>query len=427
LDSLLKLGLLTVLLATGAVRAEPPSAEQVRAELDQQLQEMVNSPAPEVRLLFSGLDPSEYKLVEVHFTLDGEPLQVPPVDGIGSPGPHVLTTRQVEDGPHTLVSNVVYMDASWNMFSPTSGLLWNMTSTLNFQAQRGLRVDVKARALLRPEAKDPRQKVKLAHEVTAEMIAKLEDGTLPEPPPAKAGPPDAGVTFARGTPPPEPPRTSRNPDPPPAATDQTQKARLLVRAMVSRKAVAATLSVRGATTQRVALKQGARTPTQVEVAPGDYAVDVIAPGYLAQTRQVRLSGGNAQPLDFALVRAPKKKLVKEKNGRLELLEPLRFPEGKAAPLPDGASLPHLVDALVRSPTWRVRIEGHTDNQEGEESARKQLSEARARAVAELLVKEGVDPARLETAGLADTRPKAPNFTPRGRELNRRVELVILER
>lgn len=430
LDSLLKLGFLAVVLSAGVVRAaEPPSVEQVRAELDQQLRELVNTPPPELRLRFIGLEPSDYRLVEVHFTLDGEPLQAPPVEEIGSPGPHVLLTRQVEDGPHTLVSNVVYMDASWNMFSPTSGLLWNVTSTLNFQTQRGLRVDVTATTRLVPEAKDPRLKVKLLHEVTAEMIAKLEDVALPElpPPPVRARAPDAGVALARGTQAPEPPKVQRNPEPPPAATAPQQKARLLVRALAGRKPVAATLSVRGATRQRVALKKGARAPMQVELAPGDYAVDILAPGFLAQTRQVRLAGGNAQPLDFKLVRAPKRKLVKEKNGRLELLKPLRFREGKAAPLPDRASLPQLVDLLVRSPTRRLRIEGHTDNQEGAEGARKQLSEARARAVAELLVKAGVEPSRIETEGLADTRPKAPNFTARGRELNRRVELLVLER
>jgi OmpA-OmpF porin, OOP family len=199
-----------------------------------------------------------------------------------------------------------------------------------------------------------------------------------------------------------------------------------VRALASRKPVAATLSVRGATAQRMTLKKGAQAPVPVELAPGDYVVDVIAPGFLAQTRRVQLAGGNAQPLDFALVPAPKKKLVKEKNGRLELLKPLRFPEGKPAPLPDGDSLPQLVDLLVRSPTWRIRIEGHTHSQEGEEGARKQLSEARARAVAELLVNAGVEPSRIETEGFADTRPKAPNFTPRGRELNQRVELLVLE-
>jgi OmpA-OmpF porin, OOP family len=128
------------------------------------------------------------------------------------------------------------------------------------------------------------------------------------------------------------------------------------------------------------------------------------------------------------VRAPKKPLVKEKEGQLELLKPLRFPEGKAAPLPEGNGLvDQLVDALVRHPLSRLRIEGHTDSQEAEEGARKPLSEARARAVAELLVQAGVDPGRLEAVGLADTRPKAPNFTPKGRELNRRVDLTLSER
>lgn len=419
LDSPQKLGLLTVLLVAGALRAaEPPSVDQVRAELDRQLQEMVKSPEPEVRLLFAGLDPTEYKLAEVHFLLDGEPLAVPPVEDIASPGPHVLTTRQVKDGPHTLVSNIVYMDASWNMFSPTSGLLWNVTSTLNFQAQRGLRVDVKAMAFVLPEAKDPRLKIKVAHDVTVEMIAKLEDGTLE--PHAPASPPDAGVPLAQKTPAP----TARTP---PAA--QASKAKLLVRALASRKPVAAMLSVRGATSQKVTLKKGAKAPVAVELPPGDYTVDVLAPGFLAQTRRVRLSGSASQPLSFTLARAPRKKLVKVKGDRFELVKPPRFPEGKPAPLPGGgAFILELVDTFVRQPTQRIRIEGHTDSQEGgEDSARQQLSEARARAVSELLVRAGVEPSRIETVGLGGTRPKAPNFTPRGRALNRRVELVILER
>ncbi len=432
MDSPLKLTLLTALLcASTALAAEPASADQVRAELERQLQEMVETPPPEVQLHFMGLeDSSAYKLVEVHFTLDGEPLQVPSVDVLSAPGSHVLASRQLAEGPHTLVSNVVYMDASWSLFSQTSGFLWNMTSTLNFQAQRGLKVHVKALSVLVPDAKDPRLKVKLLHDVTAEMTAKLDDGTIPEPLSGRSTPPDAGVVVARGTPPPEPSKTTpRVQEPPPVSTAQPQKARLLVRATVKRKPVAATLSVRGATApQRISLKRGAKAPTQVEVAPGDYTVDLIAPGFLAQTRRIQLSGGNAASLDFALVRAPKKKLVKESNDRLELQKPLRFAEGQAAPKPATlAILPQLVDTLVLRSIRRIRIEAHTDNKEGAENSRQQLSEARARAVAEQLVRAGVDPAHIETVGFGDTRPKAPNFTPGGRELNRRVEFIILER
>ena len=433
MDHPLKLPLLltALLCASATLAAESPSADQVRAELDRQLREMVESTPPEVQLHFVGLeDSSAYKLVEVHFTLDGEPLQVPSVDALSAPGPHVLASQQVAEGPHTLVSNVVYMDASWSLFSQTSGFLWNMTSTLNFQAQRGLKVHVKALSVLVPDAKDPRLKVKLIHDVTAEMTAKLDDGTMPEPLSGRSSPPDAGVVVARSTQPPEPSKTTpRVQEPQPVPTAQPQKARLLVRATVKRKPVAATLSVRGAAApQRIALKRGARAPAQVEVTPGDYTVDLIAPGYLAQTRWVQLSGGNATSLDFALVRAPKKKLVKESNGRLELKKPLRFSEGQAVPKPATLGiLPQLVDSLVQRPIRRIRIEAHTDNKEGEEDSRKQLSEARARAVAELLVRAGLEPARIETAGFGDTRPKAPNFTPGGRALNRRVEFIILER
>jgi len=429
-DSPVKSALLLALLcASTAPAAEPASAEQVRAELDRQLREMVDTTPPEVKLLFVGLDPSSYKLVEVRFTLDGQPLEVPSVEVLSQPGTHVLDSRTVTDGPHTLVSNVVYMDASWSLFSQTSGFLWNMTSTLNFEARRGLRVNVKAASLLIPEAKDPRLKVKLIHDVTAEMTAKLDDGTMPEPLSKRPSPSDAGVVAQATPPPPEPVRTPEpKPTPPPPQQVVQQKARLLVRALASRKPVAATLSVQGASAQQVKLKRGAKAPAQVEMTPGEYTVDLIAPGFLAQTRRVKLSGDKPTPLDFTLVRAPKKKLVTEKGDRLELQKPLRFPEGQSALKPaTTALLPHLVDLLVQRPIRRIRIEGYTDNKEVAQDARQKLSEQRARAVAELLVRAGVDPSRIDTVGLGDTRPKAPNLTPGGRELNRRVELVILER
>jgi outer membrane protein OmpA-like peptidoglycan-associated protein len=86
----------------------------------------------------------------------------------------------------------------------------------------------------------------------------------------------------------------------------------------------------------------------------------------------------------------------------------------------------VVDAIVRNDIKRVRIEGHTDNQ-GNPELNLQLSKDRAQAVAAHLIKAGIDASRLEVEGFGDTRPIAPNLTPRGRELNRRVEFVILER
>jgi OOP family OmpA-OmpF porin len=86
-----------------------------------------------------------------------------------------------------------------------------------------------------------------------------------------------------------------------------------------------------------------------------------------------------------------------------------------------------IAAMLRAhPELRVRIEGHTDNV-GVKAANLALSEQRAAAVRDALVREyGTDASRLESAGLGDSKPAAPNTTSEGRQTNRRVELVRLQ-
>jgi len=71
----------------------------------------------------------------------------------------------------------------------------------------------------------------------------------------------------------------------------------------------------------------------------------------------------------------------------------------------------------------VTIEGHTDSK-GSESYNMRLSEERARAVADSLMARGVDARRLTTVGLGPSRPIASNNTEAGRQLNRRVTLMV---
>jgi chemotaxis protein MotB len=78
----------------------------------------------------------------------------------------------------------------------------------------------------------------------------------------------------------------------------------------------------------------------------------------------------------------------------------------------------------------VRVEGNTDNRPistTEFPSNWELSAARATAVLEVLLADGVPEARLAVAGYAAERPIAPNTTAEGRSLNRRVEIVILRR
>jgi outer membrane protein OmpA-like peptidoglycan-associated protein len=73
----------------------------------------------------------------------------------------------------------------------------------------------------------------------------------------------------------------------------------------------------------------------------------------------------------------------------------------------------------------VRIEGHTDSQ-GKADRNKKLSQERAEAVRDWLVKKGIPGGRLFAAGFGQEKPIGDNRTAKGREQNRRVEFIILE-
>lgn len=72
----------------------------------------------------------------------------------------------------------------------------------------------------------------------------------------------------------------------------------------------------------------------------------------------------------------------------------------------------------------LEISGHTDNT-GSAQINQQLSEQRARAVAQLLEMQGVAPLRMVVEGRSDTQPLAANESPEGRRMNRRVEIRVI--
>jgi outer membrane protein OmpA-like peptidoglycan-associated protein len=86
-------------------------------------------------------------------------------------------------------------------------------------------------------------------------------------------------------------------------------------------------------------------------------------------------------------------------------------------------LREIADALNHNPTWKLRVEGHTDNIGGDEY-NLDLSQRRAEAVKSALVNRyHIAAARLTPKGFGATRPKEPNVTLAGRARNRRVDLV----
>ena len=70
------------------------------------------------------------------------------------------------------------------------------------------------------------------------------------------------------------------------------------------------------------------------------------------------------------------------------------------------------------------IIGHTDSK-GEAVYNMRLSESRAKAVVEYLIKKGIDTKRLQWKGRGSFEPVDTNATEAGRANNRRVEMKIL--
>jgi len=113
--------------------------------------------------------------------------------------------------------------------------------------------------------------------------------------------------------------------------------------------------------------------------------------------------------------------------RIEIDKRINFATGKAIILKDSYKILDAVAQVMRDyPAIKIRIEGHTDNQ-GSDSVNKKLSDSRADAVFNYLVKNGgIQASRMDSVGLGEERPLDTNNTPDGRANNRRVEFHIVD-
>ena len=86
----------------------------------------------------------------------------------------------------------------------------------------------------------------------------------------------------------------------------------------------------------------------------------------------------------------------------------------------------LENMMQQNPGLRIEISGHTDRI-GTAAYNKKLSQQRANAVKDYLVKKGIDPRRILSKGYGEERPLASNDDEsEGRELNRRVEFEVID-
>ena len=114
----------------------------------------------------------------------------------------------------------------------------------------------------------------------------------------------------------------------------------------------------------------------------------------------------------------------ERGWVLTMRTDLLFDSGQATLKPGGHRVLDSLARFMRQDSGReIAIEGFTDSS-GSAEANRRLSEARAAAVKQALVSQGIEAHRIDARGFGPAFPVASNATPVGRQLNRRVEVLI---
>jgi outer membrane protein OmpA-like peptidoglycan-associated protein len=136
-----------------------------------------------------------------------------------------------------------------------------------------------------------------------------------------------------------------------------------------------------------------------------------------QTVQSGPVSANTQTVEM---KAAEKKIIEKAFASLE------FATAKDVIKP--ASYPGLNDLaklmMAHEADWKLKLNVHTDN-EGNPEKNMLLSEKRAKAVKNYLMKKGVKDEQVITEWFGQTQPVADNKTPKGRQKNRRVEMKIM--
>jgi outer membrane protein OmpA-like peptidoglycan-associated protein len=124
--------------------------------------------------------------------------------------------------------------------------------------------------------------------------------------------------------------------------------------------------------------------------------------------------------------------VRLDQGEIKILTQIQFKKNgfnrrdTISPLSD-ALMKEIRDVITEHPEIsKIEVQGHTDD-DGTEKYNMRLSQERAEAVKQWLIENGISATKLVAKGYGFTRPLADNRVKTGRDVNRRVQFLILER
>lgn len=183
-------------------------------------------------------------------------------------------------------------------------------------------------------------------------------------------------------------------------------------------------------------KTGAAVGAVAGTAVG-YAVDDGAGGALAGAAIGALAGAGVgrymdnqqREMEAALAEEQRRnemqvQRLRDQSLKIDISNEVSFDFDSAAIKPTfRPSLDKVADVLQRYPKTIVHVVGHTDST-GSESYNQDLSERRAESVVGYFTRQGINQSRLVPMGRGETEPRADNNTEAGRQLNRRVEIIV---
>jgi outer membrane protein OmpA-like peptidoglycan-associated protein len=187
---------------------------------------------------------------------------------------------------------------------------------------------------------------------------------------------------------------------------------------------------RAQTAQNQVTSDAAAAKAQADAAQAKAASDAALATSQAATEQAQLAGQQAEN-DKATLRT---RLSQQLNSVLQTRDSARglivnmsdvlFDSGKYT-LKSGAreKLSKVAGILLAYPGLNIEVDGHTDNI-GSDEFNQNLSDQRAESVRAYLVAQGVMTGSVTAKGFGKTQPVGTNDTAEGRQINRRVELVV---
>ncbi len=179
--------------------------------------------------------------------------------------------------------------------------------------------------------------------------------------------------------------------------------------------------------KQIDVKRGDDGIFRAKLPSGKWYVTTKAEDKLSVGKVVEVKTNLDTTLEIQLKDKPKERLIVVEKDRITLKKKIQFAKNSAKIMGNSfIILDMVVDAINSNPKIKkVKVEVHTDDT-GKREDNIKLSQQRADAVKEYLIRQGIREEILEANGYGPDKPIASNKTMKGREQNRRVEFVIEE-